>query len=1199
MKKIFAYLLVIYLVFGLDTANSKSPPLGTGTSDVPANILIMLDNSGSMAWGLLDRPIDVGVDSSNNIYVLEYVKGQISVFDSSKKLIRVCANNSLGYKLYFPRHLKIYGTEIFVTDTGNSRVLVINKDTCELKRTINFYGVGQPLGIAVSASKIYLTFNDTYSFLVMDKNWQGTVSTNNIGTFTQYLSSYNNNLASLSTSLSLNSTENKLLITEGYYNRPLQEVTVNDGSGTINLAVYNVSVVGTGTYCWGYCPNNNGYFGLPSGLQAAVYDTSGNIYATDPYNYRMQKFTSSRSYNSKVGTPSHVVPFNTAAGMDRDSSNNIYVADYAANKIYIFNSSLTLTSTLTGGGSDKLVGSKTRMDIAKSVIKKIVSNTELTAGANFGLMEWGYPTRLSIDPNQAGGLRLRVPVSPQGANLIYNDVDKVIAEGSTRLDSALNLAKQYFNYGTSQSVNNIFYNSPIIPGASCQLNYLIVISDGEWETGGSVEDPLAIASNLNAQNPSIKTFIVGFALGGSSSNYASLADKGGTKTPLYAENEEQLLSTLTSAISQILSARLTFANPVPISLVNGDFVFQATFTYARDKQWEGNLKKYKFDGTALDPNYIWDAAVKLNEKKAVDRKIWTIGLSEKSLNNFTTSNSTELQGKFLSSSTDTSTKTNNLINFIRGVDSYDQNANSNVIEERHKLNDIYHANIIVSLAPTSLDTSKEYNIYSDSYYKIQKNYNNFVNGGSCGTTCSSRKEIILAGSNSGILHAFDSSTGEELWGFIPPSLLRKLPNIISEKANVTNSIYGVDGPAFIKDIYYNGSWKTVYMQGLGMGGKSYFALDITNPLLPTHLFTIENDDSNKMIIFWDKDGTQTNYFYSGIIESRDFTKLGEAWSSPKIIRLKINNVDKWVSVFGAGFNGGIDPNLGSAVFISDLENGGTLVKKIDIEDIKNSIDGSKEISNSVPSDIAIITANGTDIAEYYGAMIYVADYEGKITKINLTSQGTLYEKKIIFNVEADNKNERYIFYSAEPAIDKNNSLWLYFGTGNVQKIQNQSDEIVNYIYGIKDKDFPNFGITNIISTKNNCKEFDGTCPSEDNVGWYLKLEKSQKLTGQATISADGEYVYFPIYEPSPVTRICDAGNGILKSMTAGCGATVFSEILAKGVLTKAVSLGNNIFVGVSGQANVQNSNFKATDSLITTKQGNPISLISVDTWREN
>ena len=50
------YFKVILLLFLFNTSlYAKSPPPGTGTADVPANILIMLDNSGSMAWDINGR----------------------------------------------------------------------------------------------------------------------------------------------------------------------------------------------------------------------------------------------------------------------------------------------------------------------------------------------------------------------------------------------------------------------------------------------------------------------------------------------------------------------------------------------------------------------------------------------------------------------------------------------------------------------------------------------------------------------------------------------------------------------------------------------------------------------------------------------------------------------------------------------------------------------------------------------------------------------------------------------------------------------------------------------------------------------------------------------------------------------------------------------------------------------------------------
>ena len=63
------------------------------------------------------------------------------------------------------------------------------------------------------------------------------------------------------------------------------------------------------------------------------------------------------------------------------------------------------------------------MNAAKDVIRKIVSNTDLTSGANFGLMQWGSNNRRT---------NIFVPISDNGARLIFNQVRRIRHIGGTR-----------------------------------------------------------------------------------------------------------------------------------------------------------------------------------------------------------------------------------------------------------------------------------------------------------------------------------------------------------------------------------------------------------------------------------------------------------------------------------------------------------------------------------------------------------------------------------------------------------------------------------------------------------------------------------------------------------------------------------------------------------------------------------------------
>ena len=1258
LSKIILFLICISTF----QAQAKNPPPGTGTSNIPANILIMLDNSGSMqnpllSYAQIHTPLDVATDSSGNVYVLDYYNNRIKVFSSSGSYLRSFGSFGYGCNQWRnARQFTIYNNVIYLADTYGNRIKKLSLTGGCIANAASIYSY--PHAIAVSSGYVFVGYPNNYiSTYNHNLNFSG-----NQFISTTYLN--------WSWGMSLNSSGTKLIIGDYSRNKLLE----------LNVAGNRLSVsrVTSGSYS-----SSDGFFRRPTD---AVYDSSGNIYVTDLENHRLQKFNSNFSYQAKVGSISSTSGFYYPYGMHIDSSGNIYVADYQNYVIRKFNSSLAEIATFGE--------SETRMTAAIKVIKKIVSDTNLNSGANFGLMEWG--TRHNI----------RVKISDTGAKQIYPNVDGVYANGGTDLATAMNNARNYFTSGEVADWN-----------LTCSLNYLIVISDGEW---GNHPTVLSIANQMRATY-NTKTFAVGFALSNASSNYNTLATAGGTTSPLYASNETELLQKLSDAIKQAISGRLTFTTPAVMSdVTKGDFVYQSTFTYEKNMQWKGSLKKYKLNPDGSFGSVQWDAADKLNAKNPASRNIWTIGLNTTGINNFTTSNKDSLKPRMFPSQAPTDLQTENLINFIRGVDVYDQDNDRNTTESIHKLADIYHSELVVVGPPEALatDDGSINGQKKDSYYRSQNNYNNFKTGASCGGPCATRKEVVLAGANNGILHAFDSSNGEELWGYIPPMILANLAKIPSSKANATNAIYGIDGSPVVKDIYFddtpsdgitNPRWRTILLGGLGAGGKGLYALDITNPNSPTHLFAINNDESNKVVQHWGSDHFKNEFGYAGgsIDPKYDYRKLGETWSTPRIIRIKVDGKDKWVAVFGGGYNGAVNPNVGSAVFVMDLENEGRLLKIINIKDeavydyawrgslvctgtgqyfygdrsncrkfdvasiyvksiqfnpsngesirLESPVGGTitysgtgdiktvtevnfdsdiprnpinirfirekNDIVNSLPADLSVITADGTNKANYNGALIYATDLEGKVTKINLTENFVIdtdqnsytynsivrpitsdkeVQQTTLFTAEATSANGRYIYTRPEVTINSDNNLWLYFGTGNTQKLQTQSSQVQNRLYGIKDKNFPNFVEVSPVGNVSMCKTAP-VCPGETDLGWYVNLEKSQKMTAEPTV--DKDRVYFPIYEPSPENNKCGVGSAILKAYNTTCGKSVFAPVnLGKGVLSKVVKQGDNLYIGIAGEANTNiGQGFTSKDNLIKgTSQAKPVSgAVQIESWKEN
>lgn len=156
-----------------------------------------------------------------------------------------------------------------------------------------------------------------------------------------------------------------------------------------------------------------------------------------------------------------------------------------------------------------------------------------------------------------------------------------------------------------------------------------------------------------------------------------------------------------------------------------------------------------------------------------------------------------------------------------------------------------------------------------------------------------RPDALLVGSNGGFLHAFHARTGQELFAFMPSELL--LPRGSDTHAQINELMrpdythrYYVDGTATVGDAYVGGAWRTMAVGTMGAGGRTVFALDVTNPA----------------------SFSETNVRW-------EFTHadLGFGATKPKIVRLADG---RWAAVFGNGVNSATHrPRL----FVVDLANG--------------------------------------------------------------------------------------------------------------------------------------------------------------------------------------------------------------------------------------------------------------------------------------
>ena len=1361
--KLLVLKILISLLVMSGNVFAKAVPPGSGQGDVPANILILLDKSGSMGARLsggtgISYPEGMAIDSSGDLYGAQYYTYGIRKYKYTDGKLDATFGNKGTFKgtgwsgncpVYYPKTLKVYNGYLYFNSYYARKISKLNLSTnvCSSVKSTGSY----PSAFDIKNDILYSI--DRSNLIVR-----------NLSTNTDITCSYSGDLQTNSRyayAMAIDHSGSNMYVKYSSYTyRYVIDSTTKCPSTSYAAKITDSS--GSRSY----------------GMEAHPTDDTV-LYISDNWGHKIHKTTlnaAKTSVASRISkgrcctgnSTASTVRMYSPRGMAIDAANNrVGVVEYYGEKIKLFDLNLTYIKETGGTRSTRMTG-------AHEAIKAIVTDSSLTSAVDFGFGYWawgGSPGFKSWSGDITNGTAnpcnntacIKVRAHKGGAARINTIVSTVSPGGGTNAKDWATQAKEYYLHSTL---------SPVDKNLSCQNSYVLVIGDGQWSYHN---DAQKIVTSLRQQH-GIKTFTVaygGSVVGSGLTNFKKMAQAGGTGDVIVANNSAALKAQLKAAISQIIANKLSFTAPaITATIEKSGALYQAQFDYVQNQEWQGTLTRTEINSAGVidtKSSKNWNAAELLNQRAISSRKIWTalpgVDYRNSNYNNFVSSNWSALNSnlfqltnnevqEYHSKTTSTAagsarpqntTRCANssgvadgneddikgLINFIRGEDYFDYDADCNLSEKRKSvMGDIYHSELVVVGKPSAETSFVSTN--QEAYWRSIKGYDAWAKSNE------NRNEMIYVGANDGMLHAFSTEKGKEEWAFAPPLLAHTYPLMVNQNLNKagiggSNAIFGVDGSMVVHDMYFKSAldnsekWHTILFVPYGRGGAGFSVLDITNPIKPLHLYSVYNDkvlhkvhvmDHNSSISSFDyiatsysissldeavqvQDNAENNtgaetcddtgnnqcfksktwtfpvnglsksdlkvihngkittnftvknnsngqtqitfgsemtyYGYnpcsgSGSCSSSssdlgiyikstskatgvttaphyDYSKLGETWSAPRIFRLPTNGRtdtnladDRYVAVMGGGYGTQFE-GVGNALFVVDLEDNitpGSVEKVIDIEDSVES-----NIVNSTPGTPVVVTPDTTRGLNFRGALVYLNDFEGKITKFNLTNMALdssdvntakridLYDNTTLFWAESTKQNGRYMYHSMDAAIGQTtNNLWLYAGTGDYERIADNTKGVENILLGIKDKHYPFYKDvdgtmqptpTTFMSDLDDCKDTtkDSTgasCPKKADIGWYVKLKDYRKVTAEPTVNRG--LVYFPIYKPSPSVNRCSLGDAMICGLDDECGTNVSSQLgkntgsqktyackyVGQGVLSKIIVYQDKIFANIAGQA---------------------------------
>lgn len=370
---------------------------------------------------------------------------------------------------------------------------------------------------------------------------------------------------------------------------------------------------------------------------------------------------------------------------------------------------------------------------------------------------------------------------------------------------------------------------------------------------------------------------------------------------------------------------------------------------------------------------------------------------------------------FNSSSYSPSTTPTQYLNYVRGDQSNE--VGSTVTGSTHSLRKrtILLGDIVdAALTPvtTPLQTFSDSNNPGYSAFRTQW------------TTTTPRPTMVYAGANDGMLHGFLGSTGTEQFAYIPSAVFQGPNNTpqVDGLAELGNPNYShhfyVDATPINYDIDLNHTyqsasstpnWRTLLIGGLGKGGMSFYAIDVTDPA------SMNTESAVAGQVKW---------------EFTDST-MGYSYGAPVVVKTVKYG---WVVILTSGYNN--SDGFGYIYFVNPSS--GALLEKVK----------TPSASSGLTQASAFVMNYSDDTAD----SLYVGDLNGQLWRFDLTQTSGTYPQPTLMATLTDASGNAQPVTTA-PLIEihpATRQRYVMVGTGQLLAATDVASTAMQSFYAIID-----------------------------------------------------------------------------------------------------------------------------------------------------